>query len=220
MTNTKEAIKLDNESMKDYMQYSDEPEKLDALSKELEVSYVRHGMRKHFQDDTDEREVLTVTVKRGSREIEFEYGLSLVDTEALNLPECRPFDYDGEPVILININPLPKSYRKLFTTKTGKPYVGRYAGKSGTYHSFNGSWAAYTSIKKILRANALKDLLYSVLCSLQSDYHCPAIFEDFCGEFGYDVDSRKAFETWQNCLKQSQKVQSIIFEDEAAYLPA
>ena len=52
----KEPVKLENESMTDYMQYSDEPEKLDALLKELEVSYVRQGVRKYFQDDKEERE--------------------------------------------------------------------------------------------------------------------------------------------------------------------
>jgi hypothetical protein len=31
-----------------------------------------------------------------------------------------------------------------------------------------------------------------VLWSLKSDTSCPDVFEDFCSELGYDVDSRKA----------------------------
>ena len=35
-----------------------------------------------------------------------------------------------------------------------------------------------------------------------SDCDCGAMdFRDFCGEFGYDEDSRKAFKTWRACVR-------------------
>lgn len=33
---------------------------------------------------------------------------------------------------------------------------------------------------------------YSVLASISGDIHCPDSFADFCAEYGYDEDSRKA----------------------------
>ena len=213
------ATTLNNDSMKNYMEYSDEPEKLTGLLKELEVSYVSQGMRKYFPDDTDKREVIEVTVKRGERSISFDYGLSLVDSEGLNMPKNMPHSGESDRTF-ISMAGLPKSLTRLFITKSGKALAGRYKGMEGTFHSFQGNWTEYSKVKELRRKEALKGLLYSILCSLRSDYYCPTIFEDFCGEFGYDEDSRKAHDTWQACLKMSQKVQNILFEDEVNYLPA
>lgn len=50
---------------------------------------------------------------------------------------------------------------------------------------------------------------YSVLASCSGDYNCPDNFEDFCSEYGYDNDSRKAEKTFAACLKQSAKLKKI-----------
>lgn len=41
---------------------------------------------------------------------------------------------------------------------------------------------------------------YSILSSLES--HNPGMFEDFCGDFGYDTDSRKAEATYKAVVEQ------------------
>lgn len=42
--------------------------------------------------------------------------------------------------------------------------------------------------------------LPGVLYSLQSDVRAgDDSFENFCGDFGYDTDSRKAYATWETC---------------------
>ena len=42
--------------------------------------------------------------------------------------------------------------------------------------------------------------LAEVLCSLQSDVRAgDDSFENFCGDFDYDTDSRKAYATWETC---------------------
>ncbi len=37
-------------------------------------------------------------------------------------------------------------------------------------------------------------------------------FEDWCGEYGYDTDSRKAFETYEECLDHALKLRAGIGE--------
>lgn len=73
-------------------------------------------------------------------------------------------------------------------------------------------------IKK--RDQVITQLLYSILCCCRSDFWVEPIFEDFCLNMGYDSDSRKAFDIWQNCLKQQAKVCQIFTEDDISYLPS
>jgi len=75
-----------------------------------------------------------------------------------------------------------------------------------------------TDVKNAER-KLVADLLYSVLCSVKSEYSCDNTFEDFCCDFGYDTDSRKAFATWQACLEQSRKLQTIFTQDEINCFP-
>lgn len=37
-------------------------------------------------------------------------------------------------------------------------------------------------------------------------------FKDFCGELGYDPDSRKAFKTYQACQRQTEKLETFLGE--------
>ena len=52
----------------------------------------------------------------------------------------------------------------------------------------------------------------SVLNTICSDYYCPDDFSEFCSEYGYDQDSRKAEKTFKNCQIQSAKLHKL-FED-------
>lgn len=55
---------------------------------------------------------------------------------------------------------------------------------------------------------------YSVLACCSSDIHCPDTFEDFCSEFGYDQDSRKAEKTFRLCVAQAEKLNRIFDTEE------
>ena len=57
---------------------------------------------------------------------------------------------------------------------------------------------------------------YSVLACL-TKYDC-GTFEDFCSEFGYDIDSRKAKKTYKAVCKEWKNVQSIWSDDEIEQL--
>lgn len=62
------------------------------------------------------------------------------------------------------------------------------------------------------------DLLPSILSSIRSDYYINSenypSFESFCGEFGYDTDSRRAERTYKTCMKHGDKLQEVFTEEE------
>jgi len=65
----------------------------------------------------------------------------------------------------------------------------------------------------------IEGLLYSILVSIALDYYCPGNFHDFCSEYGYDEDSRKAERIYIECLPLSKKLQGIFTEEEIAVFP-
>lgn len=86
-------------------------------------------------------------------------------------------------------------------------------------------YADYSNSKRLLlqQAGLVKKfqdgLLYSCLTSCRSEYYCPKSFSDFCGELGYDEDSRKAEALHRACLEQSAKLEKIFTEEEINFLP-
>lgn len=54
---------------------------------------------------------------------------------------------------------------------------------------------------------------YDVLSCIAMDCHCPETFDDFCFEYGYDTDSRKAYATWERCLAFSKELQAFFTQD-------
>jgi hypothetical protein len=57
---------------------------------------------------------------------------------------------------------------------------------------------------------------YDVLTCLQK--YDVGTFEDFCNDFGYDIDSRKAEKTYKAVLEEWQAVQSLFNDDELSQL--
>lgn len=54
--------------------------------------------------------------------------------------------------------------------------------------------------------------VYDVLSCISGDVYCADTFEDFCSEFGYDIDSRKAEQTYRRCKILASKL-SRFFTD-------
>ena len=55
---------------------------------------------------------------------------------------------------------------------------------------------------------------YDVLSCISLDAYCPDTFEDFCEEYGYDQDSRKAFSTWKQCDTFAERLRAFFTENE------
>lgn len=59
---------------------------------------------------------------------------------------------------------------------------------------------------------------YNVLACISSDVHCPASFEDFCADYGYDTDSRKAEALHRRCVEFALRLRQFFTSDELAEL--
>lgn len=54
------------------------------------------------------------------------------------------------------------------------------------------------------------DLRNAFECFLSDAIAGKQSFEDFCGDFGYDVDSRKAEKTWKACQRAAEKADRLL----------
>lgn len=59
---------------------------------------------------------------------------------------------------------------------------------------------------------------YDILAYLSSDSTCPETFADFCAEYGYKEDSRKAFATFKCCATFGKRLRAFFASDELAAL--
>lgn len=55
---------------------------------------------------------------------------------------------------------------------------------------------------------------YGVLSCIGSDLSCPDTFEDFCAEYGYDADSRKALAQFRRCDAFGRKLRAFFDSEE------
>lgn len=59
-----------------------------------------------------------------------------------------------------------------------------------------------------------KPTAYDVLSCIASETTVYDSFEEFCDEFGYDHDSRKAEQSWKGYNKSSRKLNNFLTEEE------
>lgn len=59
---------------------------------------------------------------------------------------------------------------------------------------------------------------YDVLACISSDAYTPETFADFCGEYGYDEDSRKALKLFKRCRKFADKLNAFFAPEEVEKL--
>lgn len=74
----------------------------------------------------------------------------------------------------------------------------------------------YHEMKATEKSHAVKPSVYDVLTSLQS--YVPESFDDFCSNFGYDTDSRRAEATYQAVKEQVTALQTLFSDDEMQML--
>jgi len=51
---------------------------------------------------------------------------------------------------------------------------------------------------------------YEVLECLVMDANCPDTFDEWCSEYGYDTDSRKAYNIWQKCRETRKRLTHLL----------
>ena len=154
---------------------------------EIKIEYLYHG--KHFVDDVRMRDVYKITISRGKRSYTFNFGQSIAKS-GLRLQM-------GKKVILIE---LPEDNKHLGQKKNETAL--RY-------------WIKNRIDFDILPSDKItypeQPSNYDILACLQK--YDVGSFEDFCGEFGYDEDSRMAEKTY-NAIREEYTNLCTIFTDE------
>jgi len=139
---------------------------------------------KYFDDDNKPRDIYTVVIKRNNRQYAFTFGNSIDDSG---------FYYTmGQKKVNI-----PRE-------KIGDKHLLHYINKHSGGGFLNNSKSDIIHYPKAPTA-------YSVLSVLQKDD--PGSFEDFCSEYGYDTDSRRAEKTYNAVVDEYNNL-SRLFSDE------
>jgi hypothetical protein len=142
------------------------------------------GHRKYFPDDEDARDVYRITLRRGERSWIFEFGQS-IDGSGEYVSANREFRFSSTEAL---------KYLKQHSNFRGTK-IGPEALRRGLIYK-NSKFAAPSA--------------YDVLVSITKND--PGTLEQFCGDFGYDVDSRKAEKTYNAVCEEFKQVQ-ILFND-------
>lgn len=138
---------------------------------------------KHFDDDKETRDIYNVTIKRGSRQFSFRYGQS--------------FNASGKYISMIYAQ-----------CKDGTIYNHKKGFNDIKHFRLNVTFDCRNSYMK--NRNFAEPNAYSILaCLTKCD---PETFEDFCGNYGYDIDSRKAEKTYRGVVEEYKNV-AMLFND-------
>ena len=161
----------------------------DFLSKTgatLEIKFLKHGY--HFADDNEERDIYECTLSRGSRQYKFNFGQSLVNSG---------FYYTmGRQKINID--------RKYLQPEHSKNLIHHIRKDSGYAFMNNG--------KSDVIHYPKEPTAYDILACLQK--YDVGSFEDFCSDFGYDTDSRKAEKIYISVVHEYTQLCTLFTDSE------
>jgi hypothetical protein len=152
---------------------------------EFKAEFLRFG--KYFDDDKEERDIYKITLNRGNRSFSFEFGQSITNSGF---------------------------YWSYMSSKT-KHYIDRKVivnnKKISNYGFFGILPQDFIKGKDILHY-PVAPTSYDVLACLQK--YDVGNFEDFCAEFGYNTDSRKAEKTYNAVCEEFKNIQTLFTDSE------
>ena len=163
---------------------------LNATKTAFKCEFLRHG--KHFIDDKDTRDIYKITLTRGKRSYTFNFGQSIADSGFYYTMGKQKVNIDRKYLLQENKQNLIHHIRR----EANYQFVNN--GKSDTIHY------------------PIAPTAYDVLaCLTKND---PGTFEDFCSEFGYDEDSRKAEKIYNAVLDEWKNVCALFTDEEIEQL--
>ena len=156
-------------------------------TKGITVSIQYTGFRKYFQDDKEERDTYSITLRRNDKTFSFDYGDSIINSMIRKYNSYLDYSY------AYNKDAKEKRFynRKFMTWKIDR-------------NDFN-------DLKKWPSP-------YSLLCSISSDSYDIGTFQDFCDNFWYEADSRKAFDLYIKLQEANEKIKRFFSRDELTFI--
>jgi hypothetical protein len=179
-----ETIKDKIEKLIDTNHYD---EACELVKKEFDFSFECKYLKNDFHFDKDEstRDIYEITLKRGTREYIFNFGQSIMDSQYYQ-----------------------DSIKERSYTLNGQNRTGNYI-----LHDIEKFKKSFPDggTQKLKLIKGKEPSLYKILTCLTK--YDPGTFENFCGEFGYDEDSRSAEKTY-NAIKEEYMNMCKLFNDE------
>jgi hypothetical protein len=156
---------------------------------EYECKFLKNDY--HFNNDTSTRDIYEITLKRGTRDYTFNFGQSI---------NCSG-KYVVRESLRNKVWVTKYTQGKIhFTLKEFKNIPSYIVGK-GDIHK---------------NTNFKEPTLYDILTCLTK--YDPGTLEDFCSEFGYDIDSKSAEKTYLTVKEEWKNVQTIWTDKEIELL--
>lgn len=177
-------LKKEIEELIDSSKYSEAAE---LVAKEFGIKMTAEFVanKKHFDDDEEDRDVYSITLCVGSRSYKFKFGQSLNDSGFYVLQGKRKTYLDRT---------------KIKTRQDAIMHINALAGQGFVFDA---------NIDTI--HFPVVPTMYDILTCLTK--YDPDSFENFCSEYGYDTDSRKAEKTYNAVCDEWLNV-SRLFSDE------
>ena len=158
----------------------------------FKAEFLKNG--KHFDSDDAPRDIYLITLKRGEREFNFDFGQSL---------NCSG-KYKG-----LITQTFTQEKDKIENLKKGQCFTEEEFKKVFWKHK-----ESFGRLKGIIELN--KDFktpsAYDVLASLTS--YDPDTFKEFCSSYGYDEDSRKAEAIYKKVVEEWNNIKMLWNDEE------
>lgn len=160
---------------------------------DLTVTFKKYG--KHFVDDTDKRDIYTVTLSRGSRKYEFAFGQSLAHSGIrISLKDSARIK-----------NVIPTEHYHKWKNLKRKGTGIKWFINIRSLNTYRLEYCDTVSLP--VEPNA-----YDILACLTT--YDPGDFEEFCSNYGYGNDSIKAMKTYKAVVKEYQNLAMLYNDDE------
>jgi hypothetical protein len=161
----------------------------------IKITKTYTGHRKYFDDDKERRSCWHITVTRGDKAFSYDFGQSVMES----------YEFAGERYL--NGDFICPRFRPL---------------KQGDFkwNQVKDSLSAEidSQMHQSVRFSKTPPSDYSLLACMSSDSYVSETFEDWCGDFGYDTDSRKALDTFLKCQKISSDINRFFTKSEIEQL--
>lgn len=152
----------------------------------LAIDKVYQGHRKYFPEDQEQRAVFNITFTKGQQSFEFEFGQSIQDSYKM---------LDVRKSTIGRLRPIsPNDYRL-------KGYKEATALGGGDIQGI-----------LTLKPQKTPPSDYAILSTIEK--HDPETFEDFCSNYDYNTDSRKAMDVYLKVQKQWSQISRVFTPEE------
>lgn len=168
---------------------------LDKTGATLTVKYLRHGV--YFDGDKEPRDIYEFTIKRGNREYKGEFGQSTNDSGI-------KFVGRGSLVRHFNVE-IPSQFLSLKLLGNQATNVKLAFMRWFKKKYFHATWRQIQFGKK--------PRAYDILAGMPN-LSSGDTFGDFCSNFGYDTDSRKAEKIFKACEEELVGLERLFSEEE------